>query len=502
MNTMKVALDIDVRIPDLNSGVPGSDMPVWEYRRKVDATWKPDLATYPLIQPAPLPTRHSNMAVQAVMEAFKIKIGEHGPRDFDALPTKNPIVQVVGKPDSLDLREYNTTEWVSAVWEGQKLISNGYSRPLSPEEYTPRGAASSLFLNTVHYCFAKHYPLGIRPEALMWMVLHEVGVTVKQNSETYRDLFTTEAGKQLIDVTNCELDIHDFSQVEGWAHGIEQLYDELKARIPSSLPEYLLPKISTHDLDSRTASLVAVLDAASPYYDYLMRTCCGIPKIRLFGCAEDYDNIYRACVKLAEIFQAHLGKYFRYLLPVLKEIADTVAGRKGMDNDFWSSIYNHYSGSGTDDMDGWITAFVNYKFIGGRHVEKEAELFDWKAHLAQVEQGKIYGEGIHREDIPNHLSAVPFVWNYAKNHGHQTEGEFAGRNFKLDNGGNGANFDCRLVGGFLAVEDVDGFATPVLSYAVIRGQELPTTVNPDGSWTVQAEGHTPITAQKKSVYAW
>lgn len=146
-------------------------------------------------------------------------------------------------------------------------------------------------------------------------------------------------------------------------------------------------------------------------------------------------------------------------------------------------------------MDGWITAFVNYEFRSGTPVVKEARLFDWRENLKHK-----YGSGIHREDIPSHLSSVPFILNYAKNHTKKAKGEFAGRNLKAENGGNGINFDCRLVGGFTSVQDVDGYATPTLGYAVIRGDELDTTVNRD-KWTVHPENRTPVTAPKRSVFA-
>lgn len=484
MTKLKIARDVAVYVPDLGKyGVPGSDLPIWRYRREVDPNWMPG-SDYPAVVAKPLPSRHGNMAVEAIQERMRFLFPE----------AKYPILQVISETDSLDLRSYQTTTWVNPVFHGQTIVSDGYNKELPIDQHKPLGSASSMFLNTVHYCFSNHYPLGIRPDALMWMVLHEIGICVRQNPQFYRHLFTDSAKKELIDVQVNEINLDLFNQTEEWAYGIELLQSGLRSKMPSDLLKYLLPQISTHDLGSQTASYVAVLDAATPFYDMLMRVCCGIPNIRLFGKAEDYDNIVEACTVLAELFSEHLGNYFLYLLPVLQEIADTVAGRKKIDNKFWASIYNHYSGSGVDDMDGWITAFVNYEFKSGTPVVKDARLFDWRANL-KLE----YGQGIHREDIPSHLSSVPFVLNYAKNHHPISGSEFAGRNLKAENGGNGINFDCRLVGGFISVQDIDGFATPTLGYAVIRGDVLDTKVNGD-KWTVHPENRTPITAPKRSVF--
>jgi hypothetical protein len=101
---LPVAKDVSVYIPDLTHGVPGSTMRIWEYREKVDKNWKPG-PDYPGIKAEPLPTRHSNMAIQAIHETFKLKVGTRANGDYNSLPTKNPVVQVVGRPDSLDMRE-------------------------------------------------------------------------------------------------------------------------------------------------------------------------------------------------------------------------------------------------------------------------------------------------------------------------------------------------------------------------------------------------------------
>lgn len=489
--SLATAADVTVSILDGRAKVPGTDLWPFEYREKVDANWQPG-PDFPKIQPAPLPERRGNLARAAAESVFRTATRARQPGEYDALPTKNPIVQAVSHSDSLDLRYWRTTRWDN---KAQKEV------PIPVEEHRPLGSPTSLFLNTVHACFARHFPLGIRPDGLMWMVLHEVGVTVKLHPEAYRHLFTDSPDKKLIDVQVQGLEIDNFDQADIWAQGIERLCTGLQEAMPPGLLPHLLPPLSTHDLGSRTASVVAVLDAASPYYDYLMRTCCGIPRIRLFGTGADYDGIVTACGQLAEVFHAHLGRYFAELLPVLKEIADTANGRKAHDNGFWSSIYKHYSGSGTDDMDGWITAFLNYELHGASYKPKAEERYDWRASLANNEKAS-WSTGIHRDHIPNHLSSVPFVWNYAKNHGGNATAAnpFAGTNLKAANGGNGICFDCRLVGGFMAVEDVDGFATPTLGYAVLRGDELAVTVNEDKSWTVQSEGHTPITAQKRTVY--
>jgi len=401
---------------------------------EVDPDWQPG-PDYPGIASESLPDRRSNLGELSILTALK----------RNKFSTEDPIVQALARTESVDLRKWHEAEWSNGE---QKMV------PLAPEEHYPsNGVPGGLFLNTVHNCFDRHFPLGIRPESLMWMILHEVGVTVRQNPDYYRDFFTSSAEKEHIEVRNDNLRLERFDQSMEWAAGIGDMYEELCKRVPSDIIEDMMPTISTHDFDSQVASMVAVLDAASPYYSLGMTTCCGIPRIRLLGEAQDYDNVLASATMLSEKFADHLGQYFQYLLPVLSEIADTATGRKQPDNDFWSSIYKHYSGSGTDDMDGWITAFINYLNVGEGFRPKSENMYDWKANLA-LNDGRSFGRGIERSYLPQHLSMVPFDWTYA-----------VAPNPMM-------KFDCRLVGGFLGVDDVDGFATPVLSYAVLRGDQI------------------------------
>ncbi len=433
---MPVAADIAVHIPDLSHGVPGSDLSVWAYREQVDADWQPG-PDYPGIAAEPLPCRRGNLGELSILTALK----------RNKFSTDEPIVQALARTESVDMRKWYTTEWSNS---DQKQVS------LPPEKHYPSGGVpGGLFLNTVHNCFDRHFPLGIRPEALMWMILHEVGVTVRQNPDDYRDFFTASAENEHIEVCNDDLRLDRFDQSMEWATGIGDMYEELRERIPSDIIEDMMPTISTHDFDSQVASMVAVLDAASPYYSYGMGTMCGIPRIRLFGESQDYDSVVASATMLSEKFAGHLSQYFQYLLPVLKEIADTATGRKQPDNDFWSSIYKHYSGSGTDDMDGWITAFMNYINVGDGYQPKSSNMYDWAANL-ELNDGRSFGRGIKRSHLPQHLSMVPFEWTYAVDPAAMTK------------------FDCRLVGGFLGVDDVAGFATPALSYAVLRGDQVTT----------------------------
>lgn len=451
-------LDIEIDIIDAGAKVPGTELYPWQMRRENPGwTAPPD---HPRVQAAALPQDRSSVADHLAGVFKNAPSGTHA-----------QAIQFLGRETMLDLRPRNRS------WNPDTFLYDGDELPLDR-------STGSIFLNTVHHCFAKHYPLGIRPEALMYMVLHEVGVTVKQNPGDYRHLFASAPDKQNIHVRVDELDIMDPGSP--WHLGVERIREVLAKKIPSDLAGRCLPRFTTDDLGSTTAQAIAFMDAASPYYSYVVATCCGIPRIRMFGELEDYDRLLAACENLAPLFEKHLGAYFENLLPVLRKIRAQVSGEEPIDQAFWSSIYNHYSGSGTDDMDGWITAFVNYEAHAGAFSRKREELFDWKKHMKDCAGS--WGRGICRDVMPAHLSCVPFLWQYAKDHPE--------RPYKQEGG---VVFDCRLVGGFLGVEDVDGYATPLLSYAVLRGGELRQAREGDGPdqlVTVERDGEDPVTFRR------
>jgi len=295
----------------------------------------------------------------------------------------------------------------------------------------PQLGDMGLFFRAVHRAFAAHNPLALSPDLLMYLVLHEVALTVKQNPEKYRPLFSRAKDKQLVRVRHDGLRLGEPSP---WHEVVGLFHTAMSERVPSNIMDIMLPSLSTHTVTSQAGSLVAFMDAASPYYGYRVMTRCGIPSIRLLGTPEDYRKVLLSCAELAKLFDKHLGRYFDYLLPVLATIADQAAGAP-IKKDFWESIYKYESGSGTDDMTGWLSAFVNYVHTEEGVKAKEICKYDWT-------ELKMWN-GIPLAWLPKHLSQTPFVWDYF-----------------------GVEYPMEFLGGVMAVENVDGYLVPRIGYGV------------------------------------
>lgn len=293
---------------------------------------------------------------------------------------------------------------------------------------------TSLLFQTVHTCFSEHYPLALRPEVLWHQVLCEIATCVKQNPEDYRHLFTALSendpgqahGDEIMTSTTERkagtVDIHIRADhlVRGslnnnWASVLGSFEAALTEHVPEGTKGSMLPGFSTDSEESRCAQLVTFMAAASPFYDYHTHTMCGIPKIRLLGELADYERMVSSAKTLAPLFEKHLGKYFTALIPVLQKLVSEIQATQP-DENFWKSLYQFKSESGSDKCNGWITAFVNYvnklefskgQIASGNLVQKSDNAFNWKDS-----GGTFRLNGIAMGSVPSQIATAPFTWHY------------------------------------------------------------------------------------------
>jgi hypothetical protein len=342
-----------------------------------------------------------------------------------------------------------TANLLETLLPGKKVESLGRKELMVIGYGTP--SPSSLFFQAVHACFDSHYALTLRPEVLMHLIVNEVATAVHLHPEEYRSLFTSSDSKELIKVRHDGLVLGDPSSP--WYEAIALFEAPLREKVPPGIMEHILPTFSTSTIESRTASLVAFMAAASKFYDYRVSTMCGIPEIRLAGKPDDYRKVLTAAAQLAEPFRPHLGKYFDHLLPVLKQLADQAAGAP-LDHDFWTSIYKFKSDSGSDRCNGWITSFVNYiqtseakassysRPLTGAILQKSDDLFDWNNPYSNHRM-----RGLSLGSVPSQISIAPFTWQYFNQ---ESKMLFAG--------------------GVLGIDDSDDSIMPVLSYAILHDE--------------------------------
>lgn len=349
-------------------------------------------------------------------------------------------------PAAIPSDECLTSEFLNQILPKQKIEHLGRQKII---KLSPSLSVSSLFFQTVHSAFENHYPFAIKPETLMYLIVHEIAITINKHPQHYRDLFSTSTERQTIKIRHDDLILGNPNSP--WNDTLESLNQLLSQKVPSSIADHLLVNFSTSTPETKAASIVAFMDTASPFYDYRVMTMCGLPEIRLLGTPDDYHKLLVAATNLAKYFEKHLNLYFKHLLPVLETLEKQAKGEP-LDEEFWKSTYKYASQSGGDVFNGWLSAFINYiqtpevqagpywPASKGGIVQKPANLFDWTKT-----EGGLGMIGLKPSSIMSHISKVSFVWNY------------------LD-----TELPMTFIGGMLGIDNQDGYLTPTLSYGVLH----------------------------------
>lgn len=204
--------------------------------------------------------------------------------------------------------------------------------------------------------YSRHYGLEIGPHNIWYVVLTQLAEQINANAEACRHLFTASAEKQTILV----------EQDHPTDINVLALIEKVKASVPMDTT-LLLPELSTHTVESQIACAAALADALRQYYDYGM-FCCGIPRIRLTGTAEDWQLLHTNVSVLNSTFGAipRMRKTATYLERVNEVLANIISSFYTNDQnvEFWTNIFTQKNvGSGGDLLvNGWLTdLYVNGK---------------------------------------------------------------------------------------------------------------------------------------------
>ena len=201
------------------------------------------------------------------------------------------------------------------------------------------------FISYLEMCWASHHGAVISPDMIWFHVMNELASHVKDNSEQYRDVFTTASAGE--DKINIEMQFDGSKTILN----VHTIVDELRKLVPTSIGKFI-PEFSTGSRLSRMAIASAFCEAVSPYYSYSVYLC-GIPSIVVLGTVEDWEKIAESCNDIGAILPG-ASSYLKNTAVIAKDIADQV--EHGLKLDFWKGIFNlKRCGSGSQvEVEGWI----------------------------------------------------------------------------------------------------------------------------------------------------
>lgn len=326
--------------------------------------------------------------------------------------------------------EVPTERFIREVLGGNPRLKHVSRQSLTVVDGRHTMRPSSLLFQTLHDAYDLHRSVSLAPEVIWYTIMHEVAVTVRKNPAKYAHLFTTTPDSKqeiVVEIPGAPWDDD--------GHWIQMFDPALRERVPDGIMDHTILRFSTSTVESDVATLVAFMDAASPYYEYTMHTMCGIPSVRLEGKPGDWSLIALKAMVLSEVFATDLGLYFQHLLPVLDRLAAAARG-EDVGLDFWRSMVKVDGGSGGPYVSGWITTLWNYVSDqkGGMNPKREG-LYDW--------QGGGH-HGLNPDAFTSHVSSVPFKWVWE----------------------DGSEHPMSFFGGILGVEKDGDYFCPRLGWAV------------------------------------
>jgi len=264
----------------------------------------------------------------------------------------------------------------------------------------------------VHRAFMDHRPLCLSPDTIWLIIIQGVANHINAHVEELRPRIVSHQGKVTIQVRR-----DDF--VKGSPENPRsEVFHEFSAKIRDHVGpkiDLFLPAFSTTGPVERAAAEVVLLDAMQSYFEYEVRTLCGIPTITLEGTYEDW----KALAERVQGFKAiGLGSWLDVLSPILDQFARAAQG--DVDPTFWQSLYKLNNRSGGPVITGWITAFFPYLkdyrtrratvlsriLIEGKRNDLEELLYP------ENKTATGWAKGPKIEHLTSGLSKAPFRWDY------------------------------------------------------------------------------------------
>ncbi|MBK8022429.1 MAG: DUF4419 domain-containing protein [Chloroflexi bacterium] len=252
---------------------------------------------------------------------------------------------------------------------------------------------------------------------------------VKHNHAELQSHFTSSPNQD-----NLEVRRDDFikgSSNNPW----QEVFPEITAKIrerSGDIVDVLTARYSTTTTVEQTAFQIALMDAAQYYFQYRLRSSCGIPSITLEGTLQDWQNLIERFKRLRDF---GMEGWVDTLLPVLQEFT-----QPGVHREFWQSIYKFRSRSGGEEITGWILQFFPY-------VQKKRHPVAWG------EPPLPDAKPLLDSRLPADVSQAPFRWV-----------------FPLED----QTFDMQFVAGFFGMtHDLQTYAVrPAIGWMVAETQAL------------------------------
>jgi hypothetical protein len=300
------------------------------------------------------------------------------------------------------------------------------------------------FLAAVHLAFDQHYPLILSPDAVWLCLIQGLALHVNAHAKKLRHSFVQHEGKEKIIIRRD--DFIKGSPDNPWSEVFDAFSTAIKNYIGDKY-ELIVSDFSTTGAVERAVSEIVLMETVQQYFEYSVRTMCGIPEITLEGTVEDWKAIRQRAEKFAEF---NLKWWVKPLIPILDQFVAAASG--DVDRDFWQSFYKKGGGSGGPYTTGWINVLFPYIENGNTNAYTSRNPYVYSWSTAMDDMHRWMGGGPETNSFPMGLSKVPFEWSFP--------------NLNL-------TFDMEFLGGFVGIsQDSQTLALrPEIGWAVLEANQ-------------------------------
>lgn len=226
-------------------------------------------------------------------------------------------------------------------------------------EVAIKGRGDFGFFTAIYECYNHHWGLRTVPDDWWYTIIRTVAMAIDNHSKTdaVRQYFVNHEGKKRLTVDvdpSCGIDYEKF---------FREMTDLIQSNIKvEKYVDTIRSDFSTSTATHRIVSEITVMSSMQEFFEYCMRTMCGIPFVEMEGSEEDWVKLKTKLIDLKKMLQpihSSIGlteSWWMKIESICDKLIDTYRGDG--DKEWWSKIFSHEQhgfGSGSyATYDGWF----------------------------------------------------------------------------------------------------------------------------------------------------
>merc|ERR1711963_1175424 len=226
-------------------------------------------------------------------------------------------------------------------------------------EVAIKGVGDYGFFTAIYECYNHHWGLRTVPDDWWYTIIRTVAIAIDNHSKTdaVRQYFVNHEGKKRLTVDvdpSCGIDYEKF---------FREMTDLIQSNIKvDQYVDTIRSDFSTSTATHRIVSEITVMSSMQEFFEYCMRTLCGIPFVEMEGTEEDWLKLKSKLLDLRNMLtpiHSSIGltpAWWIKIEVICDKLIDTYRGNG--DKEWWSKIFSHKQhgfGSGAyTTYDGWF----------------------------------------------------------------------------------------------------------------------------------------------------